>query len=389
MATAPATSDQLQAMRWQEITSYKTFDYVQLSASANASLPLNSGDQTVASDASGLQVPVQPPCLPMISPQWRQVICEWAYKLVDHFDCPREVVGVAMNFVDRYLCNVSLRHDSQSLSKREFKLLCLACLFLAFKLEKPNLISLDALLTLSRDLFTRAQLVAMERSVLKELRWRLHPPTAFSFLEYYALQLRTPASSTTANADYCEEILDTARFLVELSVMDYHFVSQRPSHVAIGALLNALDDNPTIRLKVDTYAMSHLLSLVSPVEVPEILRCKTRLRAIHVQVTDPQPCLPTEQQHPQTFLPAQCPQPWLPSHHAPSEQPPQPWLPSNHAPSIIAQHPSQTANVPTEQHPQSPTSDDGPQPPPSSSVHHEIVSPVHVLFQYTLDSFYK
>lgn len=53
-------ADQLQAIRLQEISSYRTFDYLQptlqqLHASANATGPLI--------------------CL-----QWREAICEWAYR---------------------------------------------------------------------------------------------------------------------------------------------------------------------------------------------------------------------------------------------------------------------------------------------------------------------
>mmetsp|Transcript_25200 Transcript_25200/g.55931 ORF Transcript_25200/g.55931 Transcript_25200/m.55931 type:complete len:491 (+) Transcript_25200:438-1910(+) len=40
--------------------------------------------------------------LPVSFPEWRSKICDWSYRVVDHFHYDREVVGVAMNLFDRY-----------------------------------------------------------------------------------------------------------------------------------------------------------------------------------------------------------------------------------------------------------------------------------------------
>jgi Cyclin, N-terminal domain/Cyclin, C-terminal domain len=207
--------------------------------------------------------------------------------VVDHFDCPRDVVCVSMNFVDRYLCVSLLKANKDSMDKRQFKLLCLACLYLALKLEKPNLIPMDTLRALSRDIFTRSELVTMEQGVLRKLNWRLHPPTCFSFLECYALHVQG-CMVPSPFMDY-DVIVDSARFMIELSVIDYFFVSRRPSHVAIGALLNALDEDPVPFCHHWHSCFSLLLSAVDPTELPEILLCKSRLRAIHAKVTEPLP----------------------------------------------------------------------------------------------------
>lgn len=42
------------------------------------------------------------------------------------------------------------------------------------------------------------------------------------------------------------DILELTRFLAELSVIDYYFVGQRPSTVALAALLNAMEAIPSV-----------------------------------------------------------------------------------------------------------------------------------------------
>ena len=42
--------------------------------------------------------------------EWRSKICEWSYRVIDHFRYDREVVSVAMNYFDRYLVLVGRRN---------------------------------------------------------------------------------------------------------------------------------------------------------------------------------------------------------------------------------------------------------------------------------------
>jgi hypothetical protein len=85
--SAENLAEQLRVMRWQEITSYKTCDYIHLySHSPNASAASDIGDalhpatlveQTPTWQGDVSSVPMR---LPKVSPQWREVICEWAYR---------------------------------------------------------------------------------------------------------------------------------------------------------------------------------------------------------------------------------------------------------------------------------------------------------------------
>lgn len=159
-----------------------------------------------------------------------------------------------MHLVDRYLgssssslpgskSNRSYGSSFQVCSKRDFKLVCLACLYLALKTERPAAVSLETLLSLSRDVCSSEELLSMEQDILCVLQWRLHPPTAFAFLEYYQQNLlMLPSMHVQQHKDVVRGILNDARYMVELSVIDYFFVKHRSSHVALGALLCAVDN---------------------------------------------------------------------------------------------------------------------------------------------------
>lgn len=148
--------ERMDAMLHQEVCCYKTEDYLaphfqqQLSAvSANAFFS-SSGSHSSKSSSSASS----------INEIWREKICEWAYQVIDHFDYSREVVGVAIHYLDRYLA-------TRTVNKKVFQLAAMTSLFLAIKLYEPGRISMASMIELSRGYFTLDQMVAMEESLLR------------------------------------------------------------------------------------------------------------------------------------------------------------------------------------------------------------------------------
>jgi lipoyl(octanoyl) transferase len=91
---------------------------------------------------------------------WREKICEWCYQVVDHFDFSREVVGISMSFLDRYL-------STRRVNKKIFQLAAMTCLYLAIKLHEPGSLKISSLIALSRGFFTKSHVLAMEESILR------------------------------------------------------------------------------------------------------------------------------------------------------------------------------------------------------------------------------
>ena len=195
--------------------------------------------------------------------------------VVDHFDLNREVVSITMNHLDRFLATCD--HDVE---KNTFQLLAMTSLYLAIKLnEYKHLLipgsksSMDTILQLSRGFFTLQQMEKMEYDILQRLQWHLHPPTPQLFVKHFLCFL-SPEH---------QEVHDLAQFLVELSVMDYFFVSFKPSEVAIAAILNALEDIMPQRLShMDFSYIAQFFSFHSH----NVYACRERLALIYAQAND-------------------------------------------------------------------------------------------------------
>lgn len=119
-----------------------------------------------------------------------------------------------------------------------FQLASLTALYLAIKLYDHRRIRIDRLAHLSRGNFSTDDIVSMEGMMLSALRWKCNAPTSIDFLRtFYALFPTTSPSSSHVNDD----IMELARFFVELSVWECTFVPQESSTIALAAILNAMD----------------------------------------------------------------------------------------------------------------------------------------------------
>jgi len=194
--------------------------------------------------------------------------------VVDHFDLNREVVSTAMSHLDRFLGVYN-----GSVDKNLFQLLAMTCLYLSIKLnEYKHLLipgsksSMDTILQLSRGFFTLKEMEKMEYEVLQRLRWHVHPPTAQLFVKHFLFFLSVEE----------HELHDLAQFMIELSVMDYFFVSYKPSEIAMAALLNSME-----RLGYkDNSPINNPVSRFIDVQSPAIFACRERLSLIYAQANE-------------------------------------------------------------------------------------------------------
>ena len=194
--------------------------------------------------------------------------------MVDHFDLNREVVSTAMSHLDRFLGVYNGTVD-----KNLFQLLAMTCLYLSIKLnEYKHLLipgsksSMDTILQLSRGFFTLKEMEKMEYEVLQRLRWHVHPPTAQLFVKHFLFFLSVEE----------HELHDLAQFMIELSVMDYFFVSYKPSEIAMAALLNSMDRLGLKNTSRTNFPITRFIDIHSPA----ILACRERLSLIYAQANE-------------------------------------------------------------------------------------------------------
>jgi Cyclin, C-terminal domain len=113
----------------------------------------------------------------------------------------------------------------------------------------------------------------------------MHPPTSCSFSRYILFLL--PYKSISMNNRH--DVLELARFLTELSVIDYFFVVYRPSVVGYAALIHAMEEVPGAHVAIpdlvaELSGVAHLCF-----DSEELMECRTRLRLLYAQGAYPRP----------------------------------------------------------------------------------------------------
>lgn len=130
---------------------------------------------------------------------------------------------------------------------------------------------METIVQLSRGVFTLQEMEQMESNVLQQLRWHVHPPTPQIFIKHFLIFLSVEDV----------ELHDHAQFMIELSVMDYFFVSYKPSEIAIAALLNSMD-----RLGRTNQITFPFSSQFLDINSPAVCACRERLSLIHTQANE-------------------------------------------------------------------------------------------------------
>lgn len=148
--------ERLDVLLEQEVHVYRADDY--LSPVVQTKLRLDKDIQV--EDSISVSSSLSSSTCSGINEIWREKICEWSYQVIDHFDLSREIVSIAMNYLDRYL-------SKKQVNKKGFQLLAMSCLHLAVKLFERENISMKSMIELSRGYFLCEQMEEMEMAILR------------------------------------------------------------------------------------------------------------------------------------------------------------------------------------------------------------------------------
>ena len=110
----------------------------------------------------------------------------------------------------------------------------------------------------------------------------MHPPTALTQVQHFLQLLPTPCNTLPIKHD----ITELSRFLTELSVWDYYFVTRRPSSVALAAIFNAMEvvEQSRILHRNKAEFMDNIRNVVNIDPVgEEVEMCRLRLRDMYHQ----------------------------------------------------------------------------------------------------------
>lgn len=262
--------DRFAVMRRQESTIYRNEDYLSQERQMHQEQHESRGrkSSTASSDDSASSNS-------SVNEVWREKICEWSYQVVDHFDFNREIVSISLSYLDRFL-------STRPVNKKIFQLAAMTTLYLAIKLNEQGTLKMSSLIELSRGYFMVEHIAAMEEAILRALSWYVHPPTSLAFVRH--LLMLIPSGSCSREVKH--ELLELARFLTELAVCDYFFVTRKPSSIALAAVLNAMEGMNPSRLPEDVrqrFVESVRIFVRMDCNDEEVEECQARLREMYYQ----------------------------------------------------------------------------------------------------------
>lgn len=177
---------------------------------------------------------------------WRQRIVEWMFGVVDHCSLRRDSVAVAAYYLDLTVQGGVVK------SRQDFQLAAMTALQLAIKLYDSTVVKIDSIIKLGRGMFCEQDVINMEFTILYALKWYVHPPTPICFLRQYLLLLPSSIASVPRYM-----ITEVTRFISEISVCLYKFITYPSSAVAYAGILIALERIDDFQLpseqRVDIY----------------------------------------------------------------------------------------------------------------------------------------
>lgn len=151
---------------------------------------------------------------------WEQrgILVDWLIEVHQKFHLLPETLYLAINIIDRFLSVKVVMID-------RLQLVGITAMFIAAKYEEVFSPHLGHFKYLADDTFTEEEILRAERFMLQTLDYNLSYPNPMNFL-------RRISKAT----DYDQDTRTVAKYLMEISLVDYRLMEYLPSHVAAAAM---------------------------------------------------------------------------------------------------------------------------------------------------------
>lgn len=152
----------------------------------------------------------------------RTLLVDWMVEVQETFELNHETLYLAVKIVDLYLCRTVI-------NKERLQLLGAAAFFIACKYDERQPPLIEDFLYICDGAYNHDELVKMEMETLRTINYDLGIPLSYRFLRRYARCAKVQMPTLTL-----------ARYILELSLMDYATVGFSDSQMASAALFMAL-----------------------------------------------------------------------------------------------------------------------------------------------------
>ncbi|XP_005998782.1 G2/mitotic-specific cyclin-B2 isoform X2 [Latimeria chalumnae] len=153
-----------------------------------------------------------------INERMRAILVDWLIQVHSRFQLLQETLYMTIALMDRFL-------QVQPVSRKKLQLVGVTSMLLASKYEEMYVPEIGDFVYITDNAYTKGQIREMEMIILKRLNFNLGRPLPPHFLR---------RASKAGNADVEKHTL--AKYLMELTLMDYDMVHYHPSQVAAASL---------------------------------------------------------------------------------------------------------------------------------------------------------
>lgn len=121
----------------------------------------------------------------------REILIDWLIEVCEEFMIKRDTLYIAVDFLDRFISMAD--HE---IAKNKLQLLGVTALFLACKVEEVYVARVNDFALATDGGYTKEQILDMEFHMMQTLRYKLHPVTMCTWINWYVNMWDVYAEST-------------------------------------------------------------------------------------------------------------------------------------------------------------------------------------------------
>ncbi|XP_066311749.1 cyclin-A1-1-like [Miscanthus floridulus] len=161
-----------------------------------------------------------------INPSMRAILIDWLVEVAEEYRLVPDTLYLTVNYIDRYL-------SGNEINRQRLQLLGVSCMLIAAKYEEICAPQVEEFCYITDNTYFRDEVLDMEASVLKYLKFEMTAPTAKCFLRRFA------RAAQACDEDPALHLEFLANYIAELSLLEYNLLSYPPSLIAASAIFLA------------------------------------------------------------------------------------------------------------------------------------------------------
>ncbi|KAJ1696460.1 hypothetical protein LUZ63_004972 [Rhynchospora breviuscula] len=161
-----------------------------------------------------------------ITPNMRGILIDWLVEVAEEYRLVPDTLYLTVNYIDRYL-------SGNEISRQSLQLLGVACMFIASKYEEICAPQVEEFCYITDNTYFKDEVLQMEASVLKTLKFEITAPTAKCFLRRFVRAAQLCDEESLMPLEFL------ASYIAELSLLEYNLLCYSPSFVAAASIFLA------------------------------------------------------------------------------------------------------------------------------------------------------